>query len=62
MSRTPEGLILIALCREAEVGVDVEWVDETIEALDIARQSFSPEEYERIAGCGGRRSTRAALL
>ena len=44
------GLILIALCRSAEVGIDLEWVDETIEALDIARQSFSAEEIKRIAG------------
>ena len=44
-----EGVILIALCRDVAVGVDVEWVDETIEALDIAQASFSAEEYGRIA-------------
>ncbi len=44
------GLILVALCRGAEVGIDVEWMDGTIEALEIARQSFSRDEVERIAG------------
>ena len=43
------GVILIALCRESAVGIDVEWMDGTIEALDIARQSFSAEEYGRVS-------------
>jgi 4'-phosphopantetheinyl transferase len=38
------GLVLIALCRNAAVGVDVEWCDPRIEALEIARGSFAEEE------------------
>jgi len=42
------GLVVLALCREAAVGVDVEWVEREIEALEIARSSFAPGEIKRI--------------
>ena len=42
------GLVVLALCREAAVGVDVEWVEREIEALEIARSTFAPGEAKRI--------------
>jgi 4'-phosphopantetheinyl transferase len=42
------GLIAMALCREAAIGVDVEWMDHGIEALEIARASFSKAEVEAV--------------
>jgi len=42
------GLVVLALCREAAVGVDVEWVAREIEALEIARSTFAPGEVKRI--------------
>jgi len=42
------GLVVLALCCEAAVGVDVEWVEREIEALEIARSSFAPGEVKRI--------------
>jgi len=38
------GEVLIALCRDAAVGVDVEWVNAGIEALEVARSSFAAAE------------------
>jgi 4'-phosphopantetheinyl transferase len=42
------GLVVLALCSEAAVGVDVEWVEREIEALEIARSSFAAGEIKRI--------------
>jgi len=42
------GLVVLALCREAAVGVDLEWVEREIEALEIARSTFAPGEVKRI--------------
>jgi len=42
------GLVLLALCCEASVGVDVEWVEREIEALEIARSTFAAGEARRI--------------
>jgi 4'-phosphopantetheinyl transferase len=42
------GLVVLAMCREAAVGVDVEWVEREIEALEIARSTFTPGEVKRI--------------
>lgn len=42
------GLVVLALCREAALGVDVEWLEREIEALEIARSTFAPGEVKRI--------------
>jgi len=42
------GRVVLAACREAAVGVDVEWVEREIEALEIARSTFAPGEVKRI--------------
>jgi 4'-phosphopantetheinyl transferase len=42
------GLVVLALCLDAAVGVDVEWVAREIEALEIAQSNFAPEEKKRI--------------
>lgn len=43
------GLIYVALCREAAVGVDVEWIDAGLEALDLAEANFTSPEAANIA-------------
>lgn len=43
------GLVYVALCRAAPVGVDVEWVDPSLEALEIAEANFTQEETAQIA-------------
>ncbi len=43
-----KGMVAIAVCRSAVVGVDVEGVDEGIEALEIARGQFAAGEITRI--------------
>jgi 4'-phosphopantetheinyl transferase len=40
--------VVLALCRDTALGVDVEWVEREIEALEIARSSFAPGEVLRI--------------
>ena len=40
--------VLIALCRELPVGVDLEYLDRETEILDIARTSFTEPEYLEI--------------
>ena len=42
------GNILIALCRNSRVGVDIEWIDKDIETVEIAQQSFSRGEISRL--------------
>jgi len=42
------GLVVLALNCEASVGVDVEWVEREIEALEIARSNFATGEKQRI--------------
>ena len=42
------GLVVLAVCRAAAVGVDVEWVEREIEALEIARSNFAQGEVKRI--------------
>ena len=44
------GLVGIALCREVEIGVDIEAMDRQIETLEIAKGSFSREEIAEIEG------------
>jgi 4'-phosphopantetheinyl transferase len=53
------GLVAIALCGSAAVGVDVEWMDPSIEALEIAQDTFAPEEVERIRLAEGGERVRA---
>ena len=57
------GLILIALSRMGDVGVDVEWVDERLatsaELLEIARAALQPAEVAEIEQA---ESVRAKLL
>jgi len=53
------GMVLIAVSRAGEVGVDVEWVDAAIEAREIAEGSFHPLDVARIAGAAAG-SERAA--
>lgn len=47
------GEVLIALCREGAVGVDVEWVNAGIEALHVARSSFAAAEVQAIEAAVG---------
>ncbi len=42
------GVVLIALSRAGAVGLDIEREDRTVEAVDIARASFHPEEVQWI--------------
>jgi 4'-phosphopantetheinyl transferase len=42
------GLVVLALCREAALGADVEWVGREIDALGIARSTFAMGEVRRI--------------
>ena len=42
------GMILIALSRLGSVGVDVEYIDSAIEAIDVARAAFHPDDTRRI--------------
>jgi 4'-phosphopantetheinyl transferase len=42
------GLVVLAVCREAEVGVDVEAVDRNLEPLRLAGRHFSPSEHEAL--------------
>ena len=43
------GMVLVALCRSAAVGVDVERIDPGIDALEVANSSFAAEESAWIA-------------
>jgi 4'-phosphopantetheinyl transferase len=42
------GLILIAICRGCAVGVDVEWVREGADLMQVARESFTAREARII--------------
>lgn len=44
--------VLIALCREGLVGVDLEYLDRRTDALDIAGNYFTIEEFRQIEGAG----------
>ena len=43
------GLVVLAVCREAEVGVDVELIDRRLDPLRLAARHFSPSERETLA-------------
>ena len=40
--------ILIGLCRTSEIGLDVEYLDRSADSLEIARNSFAPNEFRAI--------------
>jgi 4'-phosphopantetheinyl transferase len=42
------GQVMIALSQAGSVGVDLEFVDDTVEVLEIARESFAPAEIAAI--------------
>jgi 4'-phosphopantetheinyl transferase len=44
-----DGLALVAITERRHVGIDVELVRPATEVLEIARQHFSPSEYEQLA-------------
>ncbi len=50
------GCVLIALCRGARVGIDVECVDPHVEILEIARANFAPGEVRAIEAAGSARA------
>jgi len=41
--------ILVALCRDSAVGVDLEFLDRATDHLEVARTSFTPSESRQIA-------------
>jgi 4'-phosphopantetheinyl transferase len=54
-----KGLILLALSRSSEIGIDVEWMDPGIEAMEIAQDTFAPGEIAQIAAKEGEERVRA---
>ncbi len=42
------GVILVALSRSGPIGVDVEYMDSSLETLDVARAAFHPEDVRCI--------------
>jgi 4'-phosphopantetheinyl transferase len=45
------GIILVALCLGAPVGVDVEYMDPAVEAVELARTTFTAREAKMIESC-----------
>lgn len=43
------GLVVLAVCREAEIGIDVESIDRSLQPLRLAGRHFSPSEREMLA-------------
>lgn len=43
------GLVYVAVCRSGPVGVDVEWIDPTLEALQLAEENFTAGELALVA-------------
>jgi 4'-phosphopantetheinyl transferase len=54
--------ILIALGREGRVGVDIEYLDRETDALEIARNSFTPNEFRLIEQAGDPADQRRAFF
>jgi 4'-phosphopantetheinyl transferase len=54
--------ILIALCGESRVGIDIEYLDRETDVLEIARNSFTPDEFHRIEEAGGPADLRRAFF
>ena len=54
--------ILIALCRESPVGIDLEYLDRETEVLEVARNFFHPEEFHQIAAIADPELRRRAFF
>lgn len=54
LSHTP-GLVVVAVCRGAEIGVDVELMEERRATREVAERCFLPEEREGIDARGASR-------
>ncbi len=53
------GLVVLAVCREAEVGVDVEAIDRNLDPLRLAARNFSISERATLEACADEnRATR----
>jgi len=48
------GLVACAICRSADVGIDVESLDSAVEPLDVATRYFSPSEIASLQQCDER--------
>ena len=46
------GMVLIALSRTGPVGVDVEYMDSTVETMDVARAAFHSDDLRLIESAG----------
>ena len=54
-----EGLSLLAVAREHDLGVDVEWIRPDVEAAALAERFFSADERVRLLRLGGEELTQA---
>ena len=45
--------ILIAICEQRAIGIDVEKTSRKIEYLEIAKRFFHPDEYQFLSNCQG---------
>lgn len=43
------GLVVVALADLERIGVDVEWMDQTVEIVDVAQTAFHPDDAARVA-------------
>lgn len=43
-----EGMIILAVSLEKEIGIDIENIDREIDWLQLAKKNFSPIEYEQL--------------
>lgn len=42
------GMVVLALCHDAAVGIDVEWGERKVEVLDLAESVCTPHEIEQL--------------
>lgn len=54
--------VLIALCREGRVGVDLEYLDRQTDAVEIARRSFHQNEFHEIEAIEDPAARQAAFF
>lgn len=47
------GLVACGVCRDADIGVDVEYVERRVELMGVAKHVFSPVEVEGLAALSG---------
>lgn len=56
-------VMLVAVARDFEVGIDVEGIDPDLEHVTLARHCFAPKELERVIELrGGRRATMFSAI